>query len=101
VTGRSTQAILDELSAILRQFNGREYSGLITPRTRFFAELGLTSIDAVVFGETLEHHYGRKFPFGQLLDALRQRQAEDVEVGDLVDFLHRHLNSPEAPSCPI
>jgi acyl carrier protein len=100
VTGRSTQAILDELSAILREFNGREYSGRITPRTRFFAELGLTSIDAVVLGEALERLYGRKLPFGQLLADLRQRQAEDVEVHDLVDFLHRHLNSPEGPSCP-
>jgi acyl carrier protein len=100
VTSHSTQAILGDLSGLLRQFHGHEYSGPITPRTQFFGELGLTSIDAVVLGETLERHYGLKFPFGQLLVSLQQRRAEDIEVGDLVDFLHRHLNSPEGPSCP-
>ena len=35
-------------------FHGREYSGPIGPETRFFADLGLASIDAVVLGETLQ-----------------------------------------------
>ena len=50
-----TQAdVLQDLEEILRNFQGREYSGEITADTSFFGDLGLASIDAVVLGETLQ-----------------------------------------------
>jgi acyl carrier protein len=93
MTARATVAILDDLGAILRDFHGREYDGPIGRDTRWFADLGLASIDAVVLGETLEHHYGCKLPFGELLADLGRRTDRDLRIGELADFLHLHLSS--------
>jgi acyl carrier protein len=85
---RTREQILDDLRGILRHWNGREYDGPIDRQTRFFADLGMVSIDAVVLAETLEQRYGRPFPFNRLLAELGERGAQDIEVGELVDFLH-------------
>jgi hypothetical protein len=45
----------------------------------------------VVLGETLERHYGRRFPFPQFLAGLAQGGAEDLGIGELAEFLHRSL----------
>jgi acyl carrier protein len=84
--------ILADLAEILARFNGRDYSGAIGPETRFFADLGLASIDAVVLGETLQDHYGRPLPFGELLAELGGRTDRDMTVGEVADFLHRQLS---------
>jgi acyl carrier protein len=88
----SREQVLHDLAGILRNFHGREYSDEIGPHTRFFGDLGLASIDAVVLGETIEEHYGRKLPFHEFMAALGQRAARDIELGELAGFLHRHLN---------
>jgi acyl carrier protein len=95
MNGRSREMLLADLAGILRNFHGREYSGPIDWQTRFFGELGLASIDAVLLGETLERRYGQKFPFSELLADLGRRQAEDLELGELVDFLHLYLSKSE------
>ena len=87
-------AILDDLAGLLRDFDGREYSGPIDRSTRFFGDLGMASIDAVVLGEKLESRYGRKLPFHALLADLSRRGADDLELGELVDFLHTLLTRP-------
>ena len=92
----SPDAILEDLGQLLRDFHGREYSGPIGRETRFFADLGLASIDAVVLGETLENRYGRTLPFGDLMAELGQRTDRDLKIGELADFLHRHLIKPSA-----
>jgi len=84
-------AIFADVANLLADFHGREYLGTITPETRFFADLGLASIDTVVLGETLEHHYGRRLPFADLMAELGQRPDRDLAIGELVSFLHRHL----------
>jgi acyl carrier protein len=83
-----------DLREVLAGFNGRDYSGTIGRETRFFADLGLASIDAVVLGETLQARYGRPLPFGELLADLGRRTERDMTLGEMADFLHRHL-SPE------
>jgi acyl carrier protein len=88
----SREQILDDLAGILRNFHGREYSGAIGPQTLFFGDLGLASIDAVVLGETIEEHYGRKLPFHEFMAELGRRSARDIELGELAGFLQRHLN---------
>ena len=88
------EQILRDLREVLGEWEGREYSGEIGPRTLFFGDLGMVSIDAVVLAETLEKRYGRKFPFNQLLASLARRGVEDIEVGELVRFLHEHLSAP-------
>jgi acyl carrier protein len=88
------EQLLSDLAEVLGNWEGREYSGVIGPRTLFFGDLGMVSIDAVVLAETLEKRYGRKFPFNQLLAGLARRGVEDIEVGELVRFLHEQLNAP-------
>lgn len=85
-------AILADLAQILSDFQGREYSGPIDGKTRFFADLGLASIDAVVLGETLERHYGRPLPFADLMAELGRRQDRDLSMNDLATFLAAHMN---------
>jgi len=89
----TSEQILSDVAGILRNFNGREYSGDIGPETCFFADLGLASIDAVVLGETLEEHYGRKLPFHLFMAELGRQAVRDIKLGDLVAFLHQHLNA--------
>src|SRR4051812_1483036 len=90
---RSRSEIMNDLAQILASFNGRDYSGTIDPETRFFADLGLASIDAVVLGETLEAHYGRSLPFGELMAELGSRAERDFRLGELAEFLDRHLSA--------
>jgi acyl carrier protein len=96
VSERSSQKILEDLEGVLRNFHGREYSGPLAPETRFFADMGLASIDAVVLGEMLESLYGQKLPFGDLMAQLGGRADRDLRLGELVEFLSRHLERPAA-----
>jgi acyl carrier protein len=89
----SDTAILAELISILKGMTDWEYSEPITRETRFFADLGFESIDAVVIGELIETHYRQRFPYAQFLAELGQRGQRDMQLGELVDFLRRHLNS--------
>lgn len=82
-----------DVSRILSNFEGREYLDEIGPETRFFADLGLASIDAVVLGEALQTYYGRALPFGELMADLGRRTDRDLKIGELVDFLTRHLTT--------
>ena len=59
----SRTEILDDIIAILSEQTGVSFAGAINEETRFFADLGLASIDAVVLTETLQKHYGRTLPF--------------------------------------
>jgi acyl carrier protein len=83
--------IYDDLGVLFRDFHGRQYYGDLGPDTRFFADLGLASIDAVVLGESLESRYGCKLPFGELMGELGKRTDRDLRMGELVDFLQVHL----------
>jgi acyl carrier protein len=91
MTSRTPEQILDDLTGILRNFNGREYSGEIGAKTLFFGDLGLVSIDAIVLAETLEQFYGRKLPFNQFLASVGQQGVRDIEIRELVHFLHQQL----------
>jgi acyl carrier protein len=84
-------AILADVSHVLARFLGRDCDGGIDRGTRFFADLGLASIDAVVLGEALESHYGRPLPFAELMAELGSRADRDLPMGELVDFLRRNL----------
>ena len=89
--------ILADLARVFADFQGREYSGPIAPSTRFFADLGLASIDAVVLGETLQERYGRPLPFGDLLAELGRREDRDLTLGELAAFLARSLHHQDLP----
>jgi acyl carrier protein len=93
---RTNEQIMSDVAEVLRNFHGREYSDEIGPETLFFGDLGLASIDAVVLGETLEEHYGRKLPFHLFMADLGRRTVRDIPIGELVAFLHQHLNASTA-----
>jgi acyl carrier protein len=85
------EQILIDLIAILRNFNGREYSAAIGPDTYFFRDLEMVSIDAVVFAEMLEEFYGQKLPFNSFLAKLKQNNNYDLKLFELVQFLAQHI----------
>jgi acyl carrier protein len=91
--------IFDELVQIVRHFPGREFSGPVSPASRFFGDLGFVSIDAVVLGELLEEHFRQKLSFHRFLSDLGKRQAQDVTLGEVADFLRAEL-APNSPNTP-
>lgn len=83
--------ILDELRRVFRDGLNVDPIEPITTETKFFADLGLASIDAVVLGEELQKHYGRKLPFNEMLAELGAREERDMTIGELVEFLRASL----------
>lgn len=88
---KTQDEIVADLAGILRDFEGREYSGPIGPQTRFFGDLGLASIEAVILGEKLEEHYNQRIPFNKFLAQVMQSGAQDLELGQLAAFLAQEL----------
>ena len=84
----SRTEILDDITAILSEQTGGVTSrAALNEETRFFADLGLASIDAVVLTETLQKHYGRTLPFHELIAEVGRRTERDLAIGELVAFL--------------
>jgi acyl carrier protein len=83
--------ILQDVSTLLADHMGVSPSTAIDEETRFFADLGLASIDAVVLGETIQAHYGRPLPFDELMAEIGRRTDRDLSIGELVRFLCEHL----------
>jgi acyl carrier protein len=73
-------------------FPDRDIDAAAGPDTKIFRDLGLASIELIVLGERLEQFYSKKLPFGPFLADLRNRGADDLELGELVSFLMRHAN---------
>ncbi len=89
---RTTEDLLAALADVVRQtFPDRDFPEPAELTTRAFADLGFASIDLVVLAERLDAHFGRRLPFGAFLKSLRDRSAEDLELGELVSFLQKHV----------
>jgi acyl carrier protein len=93
MTSPTRERILHDLCALLRDFNGKEYSGNIGSQTMLFADLGLVSIDAVILAETLEQFYKRQFSFTQFLAEIGREGIRDIELGRLVAFLDDQMTA--------
>ncbi len=87
----SESAILDDLRCVFRESLGVDPVIPIEPATRFFADLGLASIDAVVLGEAIQQRSGRRVPFDQLLAELGRRDQRDLQISELIAFLQPYL----------
>ena len=85
------QLYADIATVMANAFSDRDISVEIGPGTRVFADIGLASIELIVLGERLEQFYGRKLPYGPFLAGLRNRGAQDLELGELVNFLQQHV----------
>jgi len=77
--------ILADVARLLGDFGGRQYSGAIGPETRFFGDLGLASIDAVVLG-------GLSLGL-PAFDAIFHQQQEMFQTGDFRGVLLRIAES--------
>ena len=90
----SEDEILADVARMLADFQGREYLRIIARSTRFFADLGLASIDAVVLGEMLQEHYQRP-PALRRADGreLGRREDRDLSIGELIAFLFKNLRT--------
>ena len=85
------QIMSDVLSLLHKLADDWEYTGEITPETRFFADMGLGSLDVVVLGTAVQEHYNQVFPFVELFAQVGQRALPDIPVGEWVDFIHTHM----------
>ncbi len=90
----SDDELLEDLRRVFRDALGVDPFIPIDRETRFFADLGLASIDAVVLGEALEQHFARPIPFHELLSDLGRRARRDLAIRELIDFLRLHLGQP-------
>jgi acyl carrier protein len=80
--------VLQDLTQILTELREDwDYEGQIIEGTGIFADLGFESIDAVALGSAIEDYYNQSLPFAEFLTKAGERQATDIYVRDLVDFL--------------
>lgn len=94
-TGR--QEIMADVLRLLRQLaEDWEYAGEITPQTRFFADMGLASLDVVILGTAVQEHYERVLPFAEFFAEIGQRGNPDIPISEWVEFIYQQLNA--APS---
>ena len=93
----SRDDIMADVLALLRKLaDDWEYTGEITPETRFFTDMGMRSLDLVILGAAIQEHYNRVFPFAQLFSHIGQRELPDVPVGEWVDFIYENFNGQPA-----
>ena len=91
------EAIMADVLSLFQELSRDwEYSGDISPETFLFADLGFESIDAVVLASHVQDHYQRQLPFPELLAELGRREVKDITIGELVAFIHLHLNRGNA-----
>ncbi|MEK6798088.1 MAG: phosphopantetheine-binding protein [Planctomycetota bacterium] len=68
-----------------------EYTDEITEKTGLFTDMQFESIDAVALGSSVEEHFNQSLPFAEFLAQAYKRQANDISIGELLDFLMLHL----------
>ena len=92
MTMRAANELYRDLGQVMaRAFPDRDLPDQSVPIRGVFADLGLASIELVVLAERLEQHLRPRLPFGPFLAGLRNRGADDLEVGELVAFLQQHV----------
>ena len=89
------EAIQAGVVAILKDMTSDwdvDFSGEMDGKTKLVEDLGFQSIDVVQFVQDLEAHFQRRgLPFEEFL-MKGGGYVEEIEIGDVVTFLHRHLN---------
>ena len=60
----------------------------ITWHTRLVQDLGFESIEIVVLGNAIEDLYQQALPFSHFFTEIGEREVQDIQIGELVDFVH-------------
>jgi len=63
----------------------------VQPDSRFFGDLGLSSIDVIVLGDRLEQHYHRPLRFADALPELARAGYDDVTLTELAALVQLRL----------
>ncbi len=88
------ESLVPRLVALLEDFTqdwDHELSGQMTRETRLLADLGFESIDIIQLVVAIEEEIThKKMPFDQLL-MKDGRYVDDLSIGQIADFLARHL----------
>jgi len=99
---KTREEVMEDVLMLLgRLSEDWEYGGEITPETRFFADMGLASLDVVVLGTAIQEHYGRVFPFMKLFAELGERQIPDIPVGEWINFIHTQMQASESTQSEV
>lgn len=86
-----------DLLRILRELRDEwDFDGEVTEETGIFGDLEFESIDAVALGSAIEEHYDQSLPFAEFLMKANERQATDITVGELLEFLCENVKAKEA-----
>ncbi len=72
----------------------------LTEESLIMGNLNWRSIEIVYLANTLQLHYGRVFPFEDLLRRVEQRAEKDITVREWVDFIVDELARPASPASP-
>jgi len=76
-----------------------DFSDEITEKTGLFSDMQFESIDAVALGSAIEEHFNQSLPFAEFLGKAYERQANDIKIGEVLDFMMLHLRPvQEAPN---
>ena len=85
------QVMEDVLDLLNKLSDDWEYSGTVTAETGLLTDLGFESLELVVLGVSIQEHYGEQIPFEEMLSDIGKRKLPDIYIGDLADFIHKHL----------
>lgn len=89
MAGVEPESVLTDVMRVMRDLSEEwDYSGPITPDTRFFADMEVRSLDFVILSTALARLYGR-LPFDEFYTQLSERPPEDreVTVREYADFV--------------
>ena len=75
-----------------------DFSDEITDKTGLFSDMQFESIDAVALGSAIEEHFNQSLPFAEFLAKAYERQANDITIGELLDFILLHLRPVQETS---
>jgi len=91
----SCEQVLADLKLLLEELKEDWETAEVTRETMILADLDFESIDAVALGGAIQDHYRQKLPFAEYFGQLSERGAQDISVGEIVDFIHEHLRDGE------
>ena len=84
--------LADVLQLLRKVASDWEFDAPLTSETRLFSDLNFESLDLVIFGASVQEHFGQRLPFPEFFAQLGQRQAGDLTIGEWVQFIHTHLD---------
>ena len=85
-------AVLETITGLVRAMVADwDLADEVTESTQLFGNMNWRSVDFIVLANDVQDHYGRRFPFVELLAEFETGGRSDLTVGELAGFVRRHL----------